>query len=131
MNQDQLVVWQAVRALNRTWVEGRVHELGAWFHPQVVAVTPADSGRLVGRGPCLGAWKRFVDTARVLAWEERDPLVQLWGDVAVVNYGYRAVCDFEEGPRELVGRDTMVLLRTAEGWKLVADHFSGEPGRDG
>ncbi len=131
MEPAEREVWDTVKALNATWTQGRIHELGAWFDDDAVAITPTDPGRLEGREACLRAWERFVDAARMLSWVEVDPLVRIWGDVSVVCYGYRAQCDFGDGPRELVGRDMMVLVRGAGGWKLAADHFSGEPGREG
>ena len=83
-----------------------------YFHPEMIAITPTDKDRLVGRESCVAAWRRFTEAATSLRWRETDPLVRVCGDAAVVAYNYELACEMD-------GR-----------WLAVADQFSGIPGSE-
>lgn len=126
-------VWETVQALNRAWaVDGDPERLVAWFHREMVAISPMDAAPLLGQATCVAAWKRFVTAFEVLRWHERDVDVRLHGDgrVAVVTYAYditfRPRAD-AAAPREERGRDMMVLVEEDGRWQVVADQFSSVP----
>src|SRR5204863_3125752 len=87
-NPDQEQVWLTLRALNDSWTKGNVEKLKQYFHENMVAITPTDRDRLKGREACFNAWNKFAQSTRVLEWKEIDPLVQLYGDAAVVTYNF-------------------------------------------
>ncbi|MBI2567321.1 MAG: nuclear transport factor 2 family protein [Candidatus Schekmanbacteria bacterium] len=122
-------VWQTVQALNEAWTGGRVDELARYFHPEMMAVTPADRERLDGQAACVASWRRFVQAAEIVRWEARDPRVRLFGDTAaVVGYTYELACDVGGEHRVLRGRDLMFLVQEAGRWWLAGDQFSPFPG---
>jgi len=132
MDRDPLraEVWRTVQALNRAWAkDGDPDRLTEWFHPRMVAITPSAPARLVGRDACVAAWKGFVEHARVLRWDERDPRVDLHaGDaVAVVTYDYTATVELGGQVADLEGRDMLVLVSEGGRWWVVADQFSPTP----
>jgi len=122
-------VWQTVQELNRAWTEGDPDELKRYFHRDMVAITPTDRLRLVGGAACVAGWKGFTETAKVLRWEEREPLVQLYagGKCAIVTYYFDMA--FEVGGRhvEMGGRDMLTLVEEDGRFWAVADQFSPYP----
>jgi uncharacterized protein (TIGR02246 family) len=127
-------IWRTVQALNHAWaLDGDADRLADYFHEDMVAITPSDRQRLEGREACMASWKKFVESAKVTRWEERDPQVQLFGagKLAVVTYYYDMSVDMGGGSVELAGRDMMVLVEEDGRWLVVADQFSGFPGEPG
>ncbi|MBF0311301.1 MAG: nuclear transport factor 2 family protein [Magnetococcales bacterium] len=120
-------VWRTIRALNEAWTKGRPDDLADYFHRDMVALTPTDRHRLDGGAACVAAWKRFAETARIARWEERDPVIHLYGEAAVVAYDFAITFDMGGGPIEMNGRDLFFLVRQEGRWWVVADQFSPHP----
>lgn len=127
-DDTQSQVWSTVQALNRAWAEGDPSDLTDFFHPDMIAVTPADRARLVGGAVCVAAWSAYVRHAKVHSWVTEDPLVRVYGDAAVVSYVYRITVEMAGVVHDLRGRDLLFLVREDGKWWLVGDAFSGEPG---
>lgn len=121
--------WETVRALNRAWaVEGDCDRLRDYFHPDMVAITATDRDLLKGREACIAAWRKFVESAKVLRWTERDPDVRFFRDsIAVVTYYYELSAEIGGRKTDLAGRDMFVLVREGGRWWVAADHFSPLP----
>lgn len=120
-------IWSTIRALNDAWTHGNPDDLAQFFHPRMVAVTPVDRLRRDGAEACIAGWKGFAEATRIHRWHERDPLIRIYGDAAVVAYYYEI--DFDMGGRriEQSGRDLFFLIRENGRWRVVADQFSGYP----
>lgn len=127
MSDDELGVWRTIQALNHAWTSGRVDELEAYFHEDMVAVTPTERERLEGREACIAAWRRFVETATIRRWRELEPKVRLFGDAAIVSYYYELECDLHGQRTTLAGRDLFFMVKEEGRWLAVADQFSGYP----
>jgi uncharacterized protein (TIGR02246 family) len=124
---EQQAVWNTVRALNDAWTKGNPDELVNYFHQDMVAITATDQNRRVGRDACLAGWKDFAHAATIHHWKEIDPLVQLYGDSAVVTYDFDIAFDMGGNALALKGRDMFVLVKENGRWVAVADHFSPAP----
>lgn len=133
MTDTEAEVWRTVEAMNLAWTSGRVDDLAAFFHPEIAAVTPTDRDRLDGRDACVAAWRRFTEAATIRAWRAKEPRVRVFGDAAVVAYGYELECEIGGRPAELAGRDLFFMVRLGGRWLAVADAFSPypAPARDG
>ena len=127
MTEDEQVVWRTVQALNRAWTQGRVDELDGYFHDDIVVVTPTDRERLEGKKSCVASWRRFVDTAIIHEWTDRNPTVRLYADAAVVAYDYELACEIRGEPMALAGRDMFFMVRQGGRWVAVADQFFEYP----
>jgi len=116
-----------VTDLNRCWTTGRTDELARFFHPDMVAVTPADRLPLVGGGTCAAAWKAYADSTTIRSFHAADYRVRVFGNAAVVTYTFEMEC--EQGGKTFMpsGRDMMLLVREDGKWWLVADQFSAYP----
>lgn len=123
----QQEIWNTIRALNDAWTQGHADRLVDHFHPQMVAITPVDRLRREGADACIAGWKGFADAARIHHWKEIEPLIQVYGDAAVVTYYYDI--DFEMNGQHLHqgGRDMFFLVRESGRWWAVADQFSSWP----
>jgi hypothetical protein len=128
MTEIELEVWQTVVAMNRAWTTGNVDDLRNYFHQDIVAITPADRLRLQGREACIAAWTAFVAAAKIIEWKERDPIVHVFADTAVVTYYYEAKVEIDGEMRTLAGRDMCFMVSEAGKWWVAADQFSGDPG---
>ncbi len=120
-------VWQTLRALNDAWTRGDPARLSDYFHPDMVAITATDRERLVGREACLASWQNFARAARIHHWREIEPMIQLYGDTAVVTYYFDMAFDMGGSRIELGGRDMFVFVRERGRWWAVADQFSPYP----
>ena len=65
--------------------------------------------------------------ARIHRWREIEPLVQLYGDTAVVTYYFDMAFDMGGRTIELGGRDMFVFVKENGRWWAVADQFSPYP----
>ncbi len=118
----QAEVWASLRALNDAWTTGDPARLAEYFHPQMVAITATDRLRLTGRDACLASWQGFAQAARIHRWRELEPLVQLYGDTAIVTYYFDMAFDMGGRRIDMGGRDMFVFVREHGRWWAVADH---------
>ena len=120
-------IWSTIRTLNDAWTNGNPDDLADYFHPRMIAVTPVDRLRREGAEACVAGWKGFAEATRIHRWQEFDPLIQVYGDAAVVAYYYEI--DFDMGGRRIEesGRDLFFLVREHGRWWVVADQFSAYP----
>src|SRR5512139_2087581 len=109
MTPAEREVWQTVQRMNQAWTSGRVDDLEEFFHPDMVAVTPTEPRRLEGRAACIASWRQFTERAVIHAWRELEPRVQIFGEAAVVSYGYELQCELRGRQVLLAGRDLMTL----------------------
>ena len=130
-NSPEAEIWSWVQTMNRLWTEqNNCDALRDYFHPDMVAITPTDSERLVGVEACVAGWAKFVRMAKSLQWRVESPDVRLFADgtCAVVTYFYEAKCEIGGRALQLRGRDMLTLAKERGRWWLVADQFSPFPG---
>ncbi len=120
-------VWTTLRAINDAWTKGNPDDLVNHFHPNMVAIAATERQRLDGGPACIASWKRFANAARIHRWEERDPIIHLYGESAVVAYYFDM--SFEMGGQtiEMGGRDMFFFVKENGRWLAVADQFSPYP----
>lgn len=116
-----------IKAMNESWTKGDGSGLVDYFHPRMVAITPADQDILYGRDACLRSWQGFAQSARINRWEEIEPDVRIYGDTAIVTYYYDMSFEMEGERFDMGGRDMVVLARENGRWRVVADQYSGYP----
>lgn len=120
-------IWQTVRALNDAWTQGNPDDLARYFHRDMVAICATERLRLEGGDACIAGWKQFAQTAKIHRWEERDPLIRVYGDAAVVAYYFDMSFDMNGQRIDLGGRDMFFFVREGGRWQAVADQFSSYP----
>jgi hypothetical protein len=125
---EQMQVWQTLRALNDCWTKGDGSRLAEYFHKDMVAITPSDRLRRVGRDECIAGWSAFAASAVIHSWKELEPLIRMFDRTAVVTYYYEMSCEIAGRTLTLTGRDMFVFLKENGRWWAVADQFSNYPG---
>ncbi len=64
----------------------------------------------------------FWSSASNTHYEVEELKIDVFGDVAVVTYYPHVSFVMDGEQREVDGRQTLVLLKTADGWKIVHEH---------
>jgi len=120
MTDEQQEIWELIRRSNRAWVAGAVHEVANLFADDAVVVAPGLQGRAEGRDAIARSYEDYVHHARTQAFEELEHSVDVFGDTAVVTYRFsiRYSLTTEEGEREEMGQEVLVLRRIPSGWKV-------------
>ena len=120
-------IWAAVRAMNDAWTKGNPNDLANFFHRDMVAFTPTSRNRLDSGAACVAGWKGFSDAARIHRWEEIDPVINVYGDSAVVTYYFDMSFDLGGQTINLGGRDMFFFVKEGDRWWAVADQYSPYP----
>jgi hypothetical protein len=123
----QQEIWRTVRAMNDAWTQGRPDDLAQFFHPDMVAITATDRLRREGGAACIDGWKRFAETTTIHRWQEREPMIRVYGDAAVVAYYFELRFDSNGQRIEMGGRDMFFFIKQGGRWWAVADQFSAYP----
>jgi hypothetical protein len=120
-------IWTTVRAMNDAWTKGNPDDLAKFFHRDMVVITPTDRHRLNGGAACVAAWKGFCNAARIHYWEEKDPVIYVYGNSAVVAYDFDMSFDMGGNTVSMGGRDMFFFVKEGQRWWAVADQFSPYP----
>lgn len=120
-------IWRTVRAMNDAWTKGKPDDLVNFFHPHMVAITATDRLRRLGQAECLAGWKGFTQAATIHHWTETEPLIQVYGESAVVSYYFDMAFTMGGQRIEMGGRDLFFFVREQGRWWAVADQYSAYP----
>ncbi|QSI76314.1 YybH family protein [Niveibacterium microcysteis] len=123
----QQQVWETVVALNAAWTFGDPDAFSEYFHPRMVAITPVDRERRLGAERCIAGWKGFREATHIHRFDVTEPVVEVFGEAAVVSYYYDMSFDMNGQTINTGGRDLFFLVREAGRWWVVADQFSPYP----
>ena len=123
-------MWNTVRKLNKCWTCGdpaELEKLADYFHEEMVAITTTNRFRLEGKEVCLKSWQGFAENAKIHSWKERDPTVQIFGEIAIVTYYFDLSFDLVGQTINMNGRDMFTLIKENDKWLVVTDQFSKDP----
>ena len=109
-------VADAMRQINRAWLDGRVQDLAPMLHPEVVMVFPGFTGRGEGRDDLLAGFEDFCRNATVHEFRESDHQIDVAGGTAVVTFRYEMVYERSAKRYHSTGRDLWVLQKQGAGW---------------
>lgn len=123
-DQEAEEVLAVVRAFNDAFAANDPDRYFSFVDPEIVVLTPSNPYRVEGLQDDREEfeWGLRTGRSRVGYFQELQPLVRVHGDVAVVTYYSRG----SYGPGETVAylKETDVLVRRADGWKIVHIHVS-------
>jgi hypothetical protein len=109
----------AMRQINEAWLIGRVEDLEARFHPEIVMVFPGFSGRARGRHELLAGFRDFCENATIHQYREHDHQIDIVGDTAVINFRYEMVYERSGQRSRATGRDVWVFQYQDRAWIAV------------
>lgn len=105
--------------LTAAWTEERFDELEDILHQSVVFVQPGFTARTEGRTACVDSYRKFVSTAKLLEYSERDAAIDVWGSTAVATYVYTMSWEVAGQTRRERGQDLFVFIREESRWQVV------------
>ena len=108
-----------VQSLNAAWREKRFDDLRAFFHPDAVIVAPGLEARIAGRDAVVESYRNFVASASIEAFELAEPVVDLWGDPAVVTAKFTITYSMDGKVFHEQGHDLLVFQRQGGEWLIV------------
>jgi uncharacterized protein (TIGR02246 family) len=112
-------VRSVVQRLNEAWIHGRMDELAAAFHRDVVVVAPNFAARSVGREACVRGYADFVSHAVLHRVDVEPPEVDVFGSTAIAACPYSIDYTIEGKRWRGDGRDVMVLVEEDGAWTVV------------
>ena len=117
-------VLQVIRAFNDAFEANDPDTYFSFVHDDIVVLTPSNPYRVEGIRDDREEfeWGLRTGRSRIGYFQEAQPLVRVYDDVAVVTYYSRGAY----GPDARVAylKETDVLVRGDDGWKIVHIHVS-------
>lgn len=126
MSKEEKEVWRVIEDWNAAFAANDVDRYFRFIDKDVTVLTPSNPYRVEGlpddRSEFVFGLK--AGYSRVALFQEIAPIVRVFGDVAYVNYFNRGYYG-PEGEGELAYlKETDILRKTAEGWKIIHIHVS-------
>jgi ketosteroid isomerase-like protein len=126
---DQAEVWSAVEALNQAFAKNDPEKYFDWIDEEITVLIPSSPYRIEG---IVDDREEFEFGLRegytkVGYFQELQPKIQVFGDVALVTYYSRGSYGPEGKARTLYLKETDVLVKKNGRWKFVHIHVSGTP----
>jgi hypothetical protein len=118
-DESRQSVAEAMRRINRAWLEGRVEDLEPAAHPDIVVVLPGFAGRVQGRDQFLAGFRDFREGTTIHGFEEADQQFDVIGDAAVVSFRYELVYERAGERYRATGRDVWVFREQGGEWIAV------------
>jgi hypothetical protein len=109
----------AIGAINRAWLAGRVDDLAPALHPEIVMALPGFGGQVRGREPFLAGFRDFVENATLEDYREHDQQVDLIGGTGVVTFTYEMRYARGGERYRVTGRDLWVFQQQGTRWIAV------------
>jgi hypothetical protein len=117
--EEQSLLWQIVQEINDAWLTNKTEQLINYFHPGVI-ITGADLHEILGnRDAAIGSYKEFMSNSVVNDYKESDPVINVFGDTAIVSYQFNIVYVMNEKTYSETGRDLFVFNKENDKWLAV------------
>ena len=122
-------VWETVRAFNQAFANNDPEQYFMFIDDDITVLTPGNPYRVEGLEPDREEFEFGLQQgySRVGYFQELQPSIKVFGDVAIVTYYSRGSYGPEGAARTLYLKETDILIRRADGWKLIHIHVSATP----
>ncbi len=119
-------VWKVIQEFNRAFAGNDVERYFSFIAEDITVLTPGNPYRVEGRPADREEFEFSLraGTTKIGYFQEMQPYVQVYGDTAVVTYFSRGCYGTGERAKTLYLKETDVLARRQEGWKIVHIHVS-------
>jgi len=109
----------AMHSINQAWLTGRLDDLAALLHADIVMAFPGFAGRAAGREAFLAGFRDFRQNARVQEFNESEQQADVAGDTAVVTYRYQMLYERAGKRYRASGRDLWTFQLQDGKWLAV------------
>lgn len=110
---------QTVEEINKASRTGNIKALKQFCHKDVVVVPPGFVQRAEGRDTYLKSVEDFCAKGTFLEYKELSMNIDVFGDVAIVYFGYETKWEMEGKTFSEAGNNVMVLSRNEGKWLLI------------
>jgi ketosteroid isomerase-like protein len=126
MQRDKQQVWEVVEAFNHAFATGDVEGYFSYIDPEITVLTPANPYRIEGIADDREefVWGLRAGTGRVGFFQELQPFIRISGNMALVTYYSRGSYGSEGAEKTLYLKETDVLIRRQQEWKILHIHVS-------
>ena len=120
-------VWEVIKQFNRAFASNDPDSYFKFIDEQITVITPSNPYRVEGLEADRAEFEYGLQTGktRVGYFQEMQPKVQVYGDVAVVTYFSRGTYGPETKTAYL--KETDVLVKRDGRWQIVHIHVSATP----
>ena len=119
-------VWQAVRAWNTAFEQNDADGCFRYMHDDVSLFVPSSPYRIEGKVPDRKGHDYGLASghSRVAFFQEMQPAIEVFGNAALVTYHTRGYYGPQGAEQLAMLKETNVLVKEADGWKVVHVHLS-------
>ncbi len=116
-----------IAQINRAWRNHDFAALPECFAEDAVMTGPdyVELGR--GRAFFVDSYREFATGAAVLDYSEAEPLIEIFGDVAICAYRWTMTYRRDDRPQTESGSDQFVLSRIGPRWRVVWRYILFQP----
>lgn len=128
-------VTSALKAINRSWLEGNPEAAGPLFHEDVLVLLTGFTGRVRGRDALVKSFVEFCSNASIQRFEESRYEVDVIGSTAIATYTFEM--SYSMGGKSYEGSGRDVWGFSLEGgkwlatWRFMTDLSEREVESDG
>lgn len=126
LDANHAAVWTVVRQFNQAFAANDPDRYFTFIDPDITVITPGNPYRIEGiehdREEFEFGLKKGY--SRIGYFQELQPAISVYGDVAVVTYYSRGSYGPDESARTLFLKETDILINGDGGWKIVHIHVS-------
>jgi ketosteroid isomerase-like protein len=113
------IIARLLTEINAAWVGGQPERLAAYFHEDMVIVSPRFQERVEGREACVASFGEFAHSARIHHYHATEPDVHVVGGTAVATCRFAITYAIDTTDFQESGWDVWVFARTGETWQAV------------
>jgi ketosteroid isomerase-like protein len=128
--EQQAEVLQVIQEFNRAFAANDVERYFSFVADDITVLTPSNPYRVEGLAADREEFEFSLraGTTRIGYFQQMQTHVQLYGDSAIVTYFSRGSYGVGERAKTHYFKETDVLTRRKEGWKIVHIHVSAANG---
>ncbi len=122
---EQKAVWETIETWNRAFSENDPDTYFTFIADEITLLLPSSPYRVEGKPDDMEEFRFFLNrgATRVGFFQELQPQVTVIGEMAFVCYYSRGFYGEPEGQMATF-KETDILKRTPEGWKIIHIHLS-------
>jgi ketosteroid isomerase-like protein len=126
LDTHQAEVWEFIRQFNQSFAANNPDLYFSFIDPSITVIVPGNPYRIDGIEHDREEFEFGVKKgySRIGFFQELQPAISVYGDVAVVTYYSRGSYGPEENARTLYLKETDVLVNRNGDWKIVHIHVS-------
>lgn len=126
MTSAEREVWNVIEAFNRAFAANDPNRYFQYIDDDIVVIIPSSPYRIEGVKDDREEFEHSLHAGltRVGYFQELQPLVQVFGDTAVVTYYSRGAYGPEGDAKTAYLKETDVLVKKNGAWKIVHIHVS-------